>query len=77
MQPGRSEKQGHLDYVVGVGVGLFVCLFVVVVCCCCCCIPQLGPRREAGGFLMSPPYLESQGCQFDPTFLDILFYSMA
>ena len=26
-------------------------------------------RREAGGFLMSPPCLESQGCQFDPTFL--------
>ena len=27
------------------------------------------PRREAGGFLMSPSCLESHGCQFDPTFL--------
>ena len=30
------------------------------------CVP---PRREARGFLLSPPCLESQGCQFDPTFL--------
>ena len=29
------------------------------------------PRREAGGFLMSPRSLESQGDQFDPTFLYI------
>ena len=27
------------------------------------------PRREAGGFLMSHPCLECQGCQFDATFL--------
>ena len=27
------------------------------------------PEGEAGGFLMSTPCLESQGCQFDPTFL--------
>ena len=28
-------------------------------------------RKQAGGFLMSPPCLESQGCQFDPIFLCI------
>ena len=27
------------------------------------------PWREAGGFLMSPPCLKSQGSHFDPTFL--------
>ena len=35
------------------------------------------PPREAGGFLMSPPCLESQGCQFDPTFLYLLSCSSA
>ena len=29
------------------------------------------PWREDGRFLMSPPCLESQGCQFDPIFLYI------
>ena len=33
---------------------------------------KLHARREAGGFLMSPPCLESQGCQFDPKFLYLL-----
>ena len=32
------------------------------------------PRREAGVFLMSPPCLESQGCQFDPTFIYLLLF---
>ena len=32
---------------------------------------------EARGFLMSPPCLESQGCQFDPTVLYILSCSSA
>ena len=35
------------------------------------------PRREAGGFLMSPSCLESQGCKFDPTFLYLLSCSSA
>ena len=34
-------------------------------------------RREAGGFMMSPPCLEFQGCQFDPTFLFLLSCSSA
>ena len=32
------------------------------------------PRREAGGFLMYPPCLESQGYQFDPTFMYLLLF---
>ena len=31
-------------------------------------VPEGSPR----GFLMSPPCLEYQGCQFDPTFLYLL-----
>ena len=34
-------------------------------------------RREAGGSLMSPPCLESQGFQFDPAFLYLLSCSSA
>ena len=33
--------------------------------------------HEAGGFLMSPPCLDSQGCQFDPSFLYLLSCSSA
>ena len=33
------------------------------------------PRREAGGFWCLPPVCrESQGCQFDPTFLYLLLF---
>ena len=32
-------------------------------------VHSITPRREAGGFMMSPPCLDSQGCQFDPTFV--------
>ena len=49
-----------------------VCLCVCTSVCAFVCVPMCPPsRREAGGFLMSPPCLEveSQGCQFDPTFL--------
>ena len=38
---------------------------------------EFDPQREAVGFLMSPPCLESQGCQFDPTFLYPLSCSSA
>ena len=40
---------------------------------------SMGPRIEPapiGGFLMSPPCMESQGCQFDPTFLYLLSCSL-
>ena len=40
-------------------------------------ISVLSSRREAGGFLMSPPCLESQGFQFDSTFLYLLSCSSA
>ena len=40
-------------------------------------IAPSSPWREAEGFLMSPPCLESQGCQFEPTFLYLLSCSSA
>ena len=36
-----------------------------------------GPVGRQGGFLMSPPCLESLGCQLDPTFLYLLSCSSA
>ena len=38
---------------------------------------ELGPPKGGRGFLMSLPCLGSQGCQFDPTFLYLLFPSSA
>ena len=35
------------------------------------------PLKGGRGFLMFPPCLESQGCQFDPTFLYLFFCSSA
>ena len=35
-------------------------------------LPVDFPRREGRGYMMSPPCLESQGFQFDPTFLYII-----
>ena len=40
------------------------------------CVSDNSPQREAGGFL-SPPCLESQGYQFDLTFLYLLSCSSA
>ena len=37
------------------------------------CIIAMGPPKGVREFLMSPPCLESQVCQFDPTFLYLLF----
>ena len=42
-----------------------LCVYMLV----CVCVLLFVHTKGGRGFLMSPPCLESQGCQFDPTFL--------
>ena len=59
---GRKTSSIYVLY-----MSIYVCMYV------CIYLSIYLSRSEAGGFMMSPPSLESQRCQFDPTFLYLLF----